>query len=191
MLIAFYIMALISVIGALALIVVPNPVYCALSLVGTLFTMAGIFILLNQEFVAAIQILIYAGAIMVLFLFVIMLLNLRTDEQFHIRWTLPKAVGAVVAAGILAQLVAVFSSPAAKLGPMGDYPVERLAKEGAVQIVGDLLFTTYVLPFEVISVLLMVAVMGAVVLAKRHAVSDADAAPAPAPAPAPAAPEHP
>jgi NADH-quinone oxidoreductase subunit J len=169
MLIAFYFMALCTVVGALALIVVPNPVYCALSLVGTLFTMAGIFILLNQEFVAAIQILIYAGAIMVLFLFVIMLLNLRTDEQFTIRWSLPKAVGALIAAAILAQLVAVFSSPAAKLGPLGEYPPERLAKEGAVQIVGDLLFTKYVLPFEVISVLLMVAVMGAVVLAKRQA----------------------
>jgi NADH-quinone oxidoreductase subunit J len=178
MLIAFYIMGLMCVIGALALIVVPNPVYCALSLVGTLFTLAGIFILLNQEFVAAIQILIYAGAIMVLFLFVIMLLNLRTDEAFHIRWTLPKAVGAVVATGILAQLVSVFSSPAARLGPMGEYPVERLAKDGAVQIVGDLLFTRYVLPFEVISVLLMVAVMGAVVLAKRPAEGPAGEAPA-------------
>jgi NADH-quinone oxidoreductase subunit J len=178
MLIAFYVMGLMCVIGALALIVVPNPVYCALSLVGTLFTLAGIFILLNQEFVAAIQILIYAGAIMVLFLFVIMLLNLRTDEAFHIRWTLPKAVGAVVATGILAQLVSVFSSPAARLGPMGEYPVERLAKDGAVQIVGDLLFTRYVLPFEVISVLLMVAVMGAVVLAKRHVEAPAADAPA-------------
>jgi NADH-quinone oxidoreductase subunit J len=168
MLITFYLFALITVVGALALIVVPNPVYCALALIGTLFTLAGIFILLSQEFVAAMQILIYAGAIMVLFLFVIMLLNLRTDEQFHIRWSLPKLVGAVLAAGILAQLVSVFSSPAAKLGPLGEYPVERLAKEGGVEIVGGLLFTQYVLPFEVISVLLMVAVMGAVVLAKRR-----------------------
>ena len=168
MLIAFYILATAAVVGALSLIVLPNPVYCALSLVGTLFAMAGIFILLNQEFVAAIQILIYAGAIMVLFLFVIMLLNLRTDEQFHIKWSVPKVIGGLIAAGILAQFVSVFSSPAAKLGPMGDYPMERLAKEGAVQVVGDLLFTKYVLPFEVISVLLMVAVMGAVVLAKRH-----------------------
>lgn len=168
MLTTFYLFALITVIGALALIVVPNPVYCALCLIGTLFAMAGIFILLSQEFVAAIQILIYAGAIMVLFLFVIMLLNLRSDEQFHIRWTIPKALGAVVAAVILAQFVSVFSSPAAKLGPLGEYSAERLAKEGAVEIIGDLLFTTYVLPFEVISVLLMVAVMGAVVLAKRR-----------------------
>ncbi|HEX7928817.1 MAG TPA: NADH-quinone oxidoreductase subunit J [bacterium] len=168
MLTAFYILGFVTVVGALALIVVPNPVYCALSLIGTLFAMAGIFILLSQEFVAAIQILIYAGAIMVLFLFVIMLLNLRTDEQFHIKWSVPKVIGGLVAAGILAQLVAVFSSSAAKLGPMGDYPISRLEKEGAVQVVGDLLFTKYVLPFEVISVLLMVAVMGAVVLAKRR-----------------------
>jgi NADH-quinone oxidoreductase subunit J len=168
MLVVFYILALLTVAGALSLLLVRNPVYCALSLVGSFFSMAGIFILLGQEFVAAIQILIYAGAIMVLFLFVIMLLNLRSTEPLALKITLPKTVGLAVTAGILAQLTSVFSSPLAKLGPLGDYPPERLAKEGAVQIVGDLLFNRYVLPFEVISVLLMVAVMGAVLLAKRR-----------------------
>jgi len=163
----FYILAVVTVLGALALVLVPNPVYCALSLVGSFFAMAGIFILLNQEFVAAIEVLIYAGAIMVLFLFVIMLLNLRSGAPFVVRWSLRNVLGVAIVLGILSQLVAVFSAPAAKLGPPGGYPPERLAKEGAVQVVGDLLFTRYVLPFEVISVLLMVAVMGAVLLAKR------------------------
>jgi NADH-quinone oxidoreductase subunit J len=164
----FYVLAVVMVLGALALVLVPNPVYCALSLVGSFFAMGAIFILLNQEFVAAIQVLVYAGAIMVLFLFVIMLLNLRSDAPFAIRWNVRHIVSVAVVLGILSQLVAVFSSPAAKLGPIGDYPPERIAKEGAVQVIGDLLFTKYVLPFEVISVLLMVAVMGAVLLAKRH-----------------------
>lgn len=164
----FYILAVASVLGALALVVVPNPVYCALALVGSLFAVAAIFILLNQEFLAAIQVLVYAGAIMVLFLFVIMLLNLRSDEPFLVRWNLRRIVGVAIVLGILSQLVSVFSTPAAKLGPPGGYPAERILKEGAVQVVGEQLFTRYVLPFEVISVLLMVAVMGAVLLAKRR-----------------------
>jgi NADH-quinone oxidoreductase subunit J len=167
MLVAFYILGILSVLGALAVLLVPNPVYCALSLVASFFAMGAIFILLNQEFVAAIQILVYAGAIMVLFLFVILLLNLRTGEPFAVRWNVRRVVVVAVVLGILSQLVAVFSAPAAKLGPAGDYPIERIMKEGAVQIVGDLLFSQYVLPFEVISVLLMVAVIGAVLLAKR------------------------
>jgi NADH-quinone oxidoreductase subunit J len=167
MLVAFYILGIVSVLGALTLVLVPSPVYCALALVASFFAMGAIFILLNQEFVAAIQILVYAGAIMVLFLFVIMLLNLRSGEPFAVRWNLRRVVGVAIVLGILSQLVAVFSAPAAKLGPSGGYPIERIMKEGAVQIVGDLLFTQYVLPFEVISVLLMVAVIGAVLLAKR------------------------
>jgi len=164
----FYVLAVVTVLGALALVLVPNPVYCALSLVGSFFAMAAIFILLNQEFLAAIQILVYAGAIMVLFLFVIMLLNLRSGTPFMVRWNFRHVLSVAVVLGILSQLAAVFGAPAARLGPLGDYPPERVAKEGAVQAVSDLLFTTYVLPFEVISVLLMVAVMGAVLLAKRR-----------------------
>jgi len=167
MLVAFYILGIVSVLGALALVLVPSPVYCALALVASFFAMGAIFILLNQEFVAAIQILVYAGAIMVLFLFVIMLLNLRSDEPYAVRWNLRRVVGVAIVLGILSQLVAVFSAPAAKLGPDGGYPLERIMKEGAAQVVGGLLFTQYVLPFEVIAVLLMVAVMGAVLIAKR------------------------
>jgi NADH-quinone oxidoreductase subunit J len=128
----FYILAVASVVGALALVIVPNPVYCALALVASFFAMAAIFILLNQEFVAAIQVLVYAGAIMVLFLFVIMLLNLRSEEPLRIHWNLRRLVGVAIVLGILSQLVSVFSTPAAKLGPMGEFPAERILKEGAV-----------------------------------------------------------
>lgn len=168
MLITFYILSVLAVMGGLSLLLLRSPVYCALALVGTFFCVAGIFVLLNNEFVAAIQILIYAGAIMVLFLFVIMLLNLRADGEFTVKWTFPKVFGLAMSAGILAQLVGVFHSPAAKIGPMGAYDAQRIASEGATEIIGTLLFTDFVLPFEVISVLLMVAIMGAVVLAKRR-----------------------
>jgi len=164
----FYILAAMALSGAMAVVLLRNPVYCAMSLVGTFLSLAGIYILLNQEFVAAIQVLIYAGAIMILFLFVIMLLNLRTDKAFKHQWTLPKLVGMGMAAGILSQMYGVFTSPAMRLGPQGVYSPEKLAADGAVETIGQILFTEYVLPFEVISVLLLVAVIGAVVVAKRR-----------------------
>jgi NADH-quinone oxidoreductase subunit J len=168
-LIFFYVFAVMAVGGALSVLLFRSPVYCALALVGTFGFLAAIFILLNNEFVAAIQVLIYAGAIMVLFLFVIMLLNLRTVSKMSLKWTLPKVLGVAVSIGILAQMIGVFTSSAARLGPMDAYSPQRIAEEGAVQIIGQILFTDYVLPFEVISVLLLVAVIGAVVIAKRHA----------------------
>ena len=167
-LIFFYVFAVMAVGGALSVLLFRSPVYSAMALVGTFGFLAAIFILLGSEFVAAVQILIYAGAIMVLFLFVIMLLNLRTVEPFTLKWSLPKVVGVAVSIGILAQLIGAITSPAARLGPMGPYSPERIASDGAVEIIGQLLFTDYVLPFEVISVLLMVAVIGAVIIAKRR-----------------------
>jgi len=106
---------------------------------------------------------------MVLFLFVIMLLNLRADRPFF-AWkiTLPKLLGGAVTLGIAAQLIGVFHSPAAKLGPQGAYSPARVAEEGSTEIIGRLLFTDYVLPFEMVSILLLVSVIGAVVLAKRR-----------------------
>ena len=164
----FYLLATLSVGGALSVLLFRSPVYCAMALVGTFGFLSAIFILLNNEFVAAIQLLIYAGAIMVLFLFVIMLLNLRADGPFSLKWSLPKVLGVAVSIGILAQMIGVFNSPAAKIGPRDIYSPEKIAADGAVETVGTILFTDYVLPFEVISVLLMVAVIGAVIIAKRH-----------------------
>lgn len=167
-LIFFYVFAVLAVGAALSVLLFRSPVYCALGLVGTLGILAAIFILLNHEFVAAIQLLIYAGAIMVLFLFVIMLLNLRSDRPFAVQWSVPKIVGVGVSIGILAQMIGVFISPEARIGPQDVYTPERIADEGAVEIIGGMLFTDFVLPFEVISVLLMVAVIGVVILAKRR-----------------------
>ena len=169
MLIAFYILAFLAVGSAVNVLILRSPVYCALSMVATFIFLGVLFILLNQEFVAAIQILIYAGAIMVLFLFVIMLLNLRPGTTpVNMRFGLAKILGIGLTMGILAQLVGVFSSPLARLGAAGKYSAERIAEEGSIEIIADLLFSRYVLPFEVISILLMVSVMGAVVLAKKR-----------------------
>ena len=168
MLIAFYIFAFLAVICALGVLLMRSPVYCALSLVACFFFLAVIYLLLHSEFVAIIQVLIYAGAIMVLFLFVIMLLNLKVEGPLRINLGLPQLLGFGITLGLLAQMIGVFTSPLAKLGPEGSFPPERVAEEGAVEIIGQLLFTDYVLPFEVISVLLMVSVMGAVLLAKRR-----------------------
>ncbi len=168
MLIFFYIVAVLAVLSAVSLIVLRSPVYCAMALVGTFSALGVIFILLDNEFVAAMQILIYAGAIMVLFLFVIMLLNLKAESRAAMRWGVSRLIGVGFAVAILFQLVGVLSSPAAKLGPLGPYSPARIGDEGALHIVGRLLLTDYVLPFEIVSVLLMVAVMGAVVLAKRR-----------------------
>lgn len=172
-LIFFYVFALLAVGGALSVLLMRSPVYCALALVATFGFLSAIYILLNNEFVAAIQLLVYAGAIMVLFLFVIMLLNLRSDPPLQLRWSLPKVLGVAVSIGILSQMIGAFTSSAAKLGPMGDYSAQRVQEEGAVEIIGQILYTDYVLPFEIISVLLMVAVIGAVVLAKRRPPPDA------------------
>ena len=167
-LIFFYVFAVLSVGGALSVLLFRSPVYCAMALVGTFGFLSAIFILLNSEFVAAIQLLIYAGAIMVLFLFVIMLLNLRTDKSPGLTWGLPKLLGVAVSIGILSQMIGVINSPAAKIGPKDIFSPQYLDEKGSVKVIGEILFTDYVLPFEIISVLLMVAVIGAVIIAKRH-----------------------
>ncbi len=178
MLIAFYILAFLTVASALNVLFLRSAVYCALSLVATFFFLGILFIMLNQEFVAAIQILVYAGAIMVLFLFVIMPLNLRPGTApVNMRFGIVKILGIGLTAGILAQLIGVFGSPLAKLGPMGEFTEERIAEEGSLSIVADLLFKEFVLPFEVISILLMVSVMGAVVLAKKRPPPDSEEPP--------------
>ncbi|MCZ6533111.1 MAG: NADH-quinone oxidoreductase subunit J [SAR324 cluster bacterium] len=169
MLIAFYIVAALAVASAFNILFLRSPVYCALSLVGCFFLLGIIFILLNNEFVAVVQVLIYAGAIMVLFLFVIMLLNLRPDSSPRsLKFGIAKILGIGLTVGILAQLIGVFGSSAAKLGPMGEYSAQRVTEEGSLEIVAELMLTEYVLPFEIISILLMVSIMGAVVLAKKR-----------------------
>ncbi|AKU89669.1 NADH-quinone oxidoreductase subunit J [Vulgatibacter incomptus] len=156
----FYPLAFVAVAGALSMILARSPVYAAMSLVLTFFGLAGLYVLLSAELIAALQIIVYAGAIMVLFLFVVMLLNLGEAELEVPRLTLGAAVGGGVALLFWCFSYVVFEGFGA--------PLPAVLPEGFGQVaeVGKLLYTSFILPFEATSVLLLVAIVGAVVVAK-------------------------
>jgi NADH-quinone oxidoreductase subunit J len=159
----FYIFAALTLLCGFLVVANPfsrNPVTSAMFLVLTIVCLAGLFVLLHAFFLGAVQILIYAGAVMVLFLFVIMLLDLREEERRRVRRL--GLVGGGAAAVALAALLraAIHSAPAAA----GNAP----AVEGSTERLGTLLFTRYLLPFEIVSVLLLVAMVGVVLLSKKE-----------------------
>lgn len=160
--ILFALLAALAIAGALGVVLLRNAVHSALSLVGVMIALAGIFLLMNAELVAAIQIIVYAGAIVVLFLFVIMMLNLRAPEELPRRNLLLRVVGGLFAVALLAQMA--FAAVAFTKGTQG---VET-ASGGAdfVQLAGAMM-TQYALPFELVSILLLAAIIGAVVVARR------------------------
>jgi NADH-quinone oxidoreductase subunit J len=148
---------------ACAVVVNRNPVASALSLVVSFGGLAALFVMLDAYFVATIEILVYAGAVMVLFLFIIMLLDLKAEQRrkFNIGALIG---GAVVAAAFVAQLVAIIGQV-----PFGNRPFPTLPDRlDDVHNVGYLLFSGYNLPFQVVGVLLLVASIGVVVLSKRE-----------------------
>jgi len=160
--ILFFALAAAALISGVLVVFQTHPLRSALWLIVNFFAVAGIYLLLNAEFIAAIQIIVYAGAIMVLFLFVIMLLNLRhpeepTKEPFALQKVAGLLLSVAVAFFMSYALAHVKLAPAAPAKP-GLGNTESIAK---------LLFTDYLLPFEVTSVLLLVAIVGAVVLSKR------------------------
>ncbi len=159
--VTFFALAIPLVVIAVMVIAHPSPVYSALFLVLTLFLLAVYFLFLNAHMVAALQIIVYAGAIMVLFLFVIMLLNLQNDAQRAQRHGLGRVaiIGGVVLVAELGLLLQRSSSEQAESHLPDNF--------GTVEALGGQLFTTYLLPFEITGILLLVAVVGAVVLAKR------------------------
>lgn len=159
----FLILSLITVAAALNVVLVKNPMYSVLSLVITFFSIAGHYILLHAQFLAVVNIIVYAGAIMVLFLFVIMLLNLNHAEDQEKRSFFSK-MAAVVAAGLL-----LISVVALVKGSTFDTPSSGLptAEIGTVQKLGQVLFTDFVLPFEISSILFLSAMIGAVMLGKK------------------------
>ena len=167
MLTIFYIFAALSVFGALGVLFFKNPIHCALSLVGTFFCLGSIYVMLNAEFVAVIQVLIYAGAIMVLFLFVLMLLSPRDTDMPSRKLTIGKILACLLSLGIFFKISFLFTGNELILGPKGEHPIEVVEEIGSIALIGRLLFTDYILPFEIIAILLLVAVIGAVVIAKR------------------------
>jgi NADH-quinone oxidoreductase subunit J len=174
MLALFYLFAALAVGSAAMVITRRNAVHSALWLIVTFFAVAGLFILQRAEFLAAVQVLVYAGGIMVLFLFVIMLVNLeQTSGQFRspLRLATAATVTALTVGGVAAVLAGAgpLSGVAFAEGP----PISPMVREGMLagnlEAVGMQLLTTYLLPFELVSLVLMVAVIGAIVLARRDA----------------------
>jgi NADH-quinone oxidoreductase subunit J len=165
--ILFYILSIGAIFGGLIVITRKNPLHCALFLVLTFFFIAGLYLILGAYFLSMIQVIVYAGAIMVLFLFVIMFVNLEKEEEpkeNHIVqrfWGISLSIllGIVLFLAIKIQLVK---------GLMGEYSPEKVEAAGNAQSVARILFTDYLIPFEVASILLLVAIVGAVVLAKKE-----------------------
>jgi NADH-quinone oxidoreductase subunit J len=156
----FWILSVTALFSALMVITSRNPVYSVLWLIITFFTISGHYILLNAQFLAIVNIIVYAGAIMVLFLFVIMLMNLNRDtEPQKNKWL--KLVGAIAGGCLLLVLVAA-------LRTTGTQKAELVRGDiGLIQNLGKVLFSTYVVPFEISSVLFLSAMVGAVVIGKR------------------------
>ena len=180
----FVVVGAISLGSAVAMILLPNPVHAALMLVLNFFTIAVFYAVLEAQFLAVVQIIVYAGAIMVLFLFVLMLLGVSTAQaltqrlrgQVPISLFLGVVLFAAIAAGVAGPYMGAGSVCGAEAGAAAGEACAGLAgpnSEGNVRGVGLLLFTDYVWPFEVTSVLLMIAAVGAMVLGK-HAESPDD-----------------
>jgi NADH-quinone oxidoreductase subunit J len=147
--------------GAINLLLQRKTINSALSLIVVMGSLAMIYLLLGAEFVAVIQVIVYAGAIMVLFVFVIMLLNAGEEEPARGSAVATYlGIPALFTGGILGIMVLLHNAPAEKMVPLG-------ALYGPADQIGMLLFTKYLLPFEVTSVLVLIAIMGAVVLARR------------------------
>lgn len=158
----FYLFALLAIASALCFVTRKNPVPAALWLVNVMFALSGLYVMLDAPFVAAIQVLVYAGAIMVVFVFVVMLLNLgRTDALSDVRSVTSRLGAGAVGIALAAMVLSVLRDkiPAVDFAP---------ASENVVTPIAQLLFTDYLIAFEVTSLVLLVAVVGAVVLAKRR-----------------------
>ena len=166
---SFWLFSGLAIVSALMCITRRSPVVSAMWLVLTMFSLAALFVILGAQFIGAIQVLVYAGAIMVLFLFVIMLLNLGRDEPTD----LPGRLGALTMLGV-GTVLAVELWTVTKIVPAGEIRLPAGAlesiveQEGAVGAISGPLFRDYIVPFEITSVLLLAAVVGAVVLAKRR-----------------------
>jgi len=142
-----------------------NPVYSVLAVMVLFFHMAGLYLLLNAEFLAAIQVIVYAGAILVLYLFVLFLVSLRQEVKIE-RFIASHRVSALVSVCLGACLLAII--PSFKLGAKGQYPVERIEQLTHTKAMGLELYTNLILPFEIAGLILLIAVIGGLVLARNE-----------------------
>jgi NADH-quinone oxidoreductase subunit J len=171
----FYLFGIIAVVSAVLFVTRKSPVAAALWLVNVMFSLAALYVMLDAQFIGAIQVLVYAGAIMVVFLFVIMLLNLgHPSELTDARGTGWKMLAGLVGVVMLAMVFAMTRAnapEALKLPP--HFTAQQIATVGAITPIAGPLFHEYLLAFEVTSVLLLAAIIGAVALARRRESADA------------------
>ncbi|MDQ3046063.1 MAG: NADH-quinone oxidoreductase subunit J [Bacteroidota bacterium] len=158
----FYFLSFLAIMFAIMTVATKNPVHSVLYLVLTFFTIAGHYVLLNAQFLAAVHVIVYAGAIMVLFLFVIMLLNLNKEAEPHKSIWLKAS--AVIASGLLLIVLVGSLRGAETLAPANAFDPNI----GLIENLGKTLFNDFLLPFEVSSILLLAAMVGAVMLGKKN-----------------------
>jgi NADH-quinone oxidoreductase subunit J len=165
----FYFFGLVGIMSAVAFVTRKSPVAAAMWLVNTMFCLAALYVMLDAQFIGTMQVLVYAGAIMVVFLFVIMLLNLgQPSELADARGIWWKLLAGAVGLALMAQVLAVTKARVPEALTLPENTIsDQIAKTGAIAPIADPLFRDYLLAFEVTSVLLLAAVVGAVVLGKR------------------------
>ncbi len=161
-LLIFFVLAGLAVLGALSLVLQRHPIHSALSLIVVMVCLAGLYLLMGAEFIAAVQIIVYGGAIMVLFIFVIMLLNAGEEERTDFS-KIAKFAGLPLALALTASIAAAIVKPAASIPNAAQAVIPEATKQ-----ISTMLFKEFVYPFELTSFLILVAIMGALVLAQRE-----------------------
>jgi NADH-quinone oxidoreductase subunit J len=166
--IAFILTALMAIFAAVMVITRRNPIGSAMFLILNFVCIAVLYLLLNSQFIAIVQVMIYAGAIMMLVIFVIMLLSVEQEEQRRrISVSLAQVIGVVLVLMLCAQLIGGTGVQVLP-GEQGEFTPERIAELGDVRTVAGLLFTRFLFPFEIASILLLVGIIGAVILSKKE-----------------------
>ena len=168
----FLIAGAICLCGALGVVLARNPVHSALSLVATLFGVAVLFVAQSANFLAAVQVIVYAGAIVVVFLFVIMLLGVDRSEDLSVEPLVGQRTAAITV-GIMVFALPVLALASAEWNATGRRSnLGSLADRPDIEAIGEVVFTRYLLAFEITSVLLVIAVVGAVMMARRSPIAD-------------------
>ena len=160
----FLIITFVALVSGILVTTCKNPINSALALIMTFFCLATYYVMLDAPFMAAVQVMVYAGAIMVLMVFTIMLLNIRVDaakKHFH-KILLGSIIGFFTLLNTIYLLLNGHAAP-----PTGPYTGEMIKQIGHTELIGREMFTTFLLPFEITSILLLVAIVGAVILAKK------------------------
>ncbi len=164
----FVVAGLLAIVSSLLMVTRRNPVHSALWLIVAFFSIAIIYISLNAQFIAVAQVIVYAGAIMMLILFVIMLIQLESEQQLTGKVTGGKMIAAFITVIFFLEVVAAVLSFGVMTGNKGPFTPQALSGMGNVRAVGMVLYGKYMFPFEIASILLLIGIVGAVILSKRR-----------------------